>query len=161
MTAAQLASVKVIADYIFPREGKTPSASDVGVHQLIDEWVSAPYPEFEADRELITAGLHHLDLFARLTGHARDFATANAGVQREVLTKVGDVASALPTAPFWKRLRRLILGGYYTTEAGFADIGYIGNVALKSFPAPTPEIVAAVERAAQQLGLNDRIGSRA
>ena len=104
--------------------------------------------------------MHHLDLLTQLTGHARDFVTADAAVQREVLTRVGDPKSKLPTTPFWKRLRRLILGGYYTTDAGFDDIGYIGNQPLKAFPAPTAEIGAAIDRASRQLGRTARTAIR-
>lgn len=159
MSETQLAATLTIVDFILPREGEAPSAIAVGVHELIDEWISAPYPEQSTDRALIFDGLTRLDLMARRSGKAKDFAGASKAVQADVLRTVADPASKLATATFWKRLRRLVIGGYYTTEAGFADIGYIGNVALKEYPAPTPEMRAAMERVFQQLGLVDRTGS--
>ncbi|WP_447764163.1 gluconate 2-dehydrogenase subunit 3 family protein [Sphingopyxis panaciterrae] len=159
MTERQLASVRRIVDFILPHEGEAPSASDVGVHELIDEWVSAPYPEHSRDRALIFDGLTRLDLMARRDGTAKDFAGAGKAAQAALLALVADPASKLATAAFWKRLRRLVIGGYYTTEAGFADIGYIGNQPLPSYPAPTAEMRSAMERVFAQLGLVDRTAS--
>lgn len=52
------------------------------------------------------------------------------------------------------RIRRLTIGAYYTTEAGFRDIGYIGNVAMESYPGPSSEVLAALDRAYMKLGLS-------
>ena len=157
MTESQLAATRAIVDFILPREGKAPSASEVGVHELIDEWISAPYPDQTADRTLILDGLTRLDLLVRRSGTARDFSVASTARKTAVLREVADPASQLPTVDFWRRIRRLVIGAYYTTEAGFADIGYVGNVALKSYPAPTAEMQAAMERVFRDLGLVDRI----
>ena len=46
-----------------------------------------------------------------------------------------------------------MIGAYYTTEAGFKDIGYIGNVARPDDPGPSDEVKAHLERAFKQLGL--------
>ncbi|MDX3899251.1 MAG: gluconate 2-dehydrogenase subunit 3 family protein [Sphingobium sp.] len=159
LSAEQRQAVRLIADFILPREGEAPSAGEVGVHELVDEWVSAPYPEQQGDNALILDGLARMDIWSQRRGDAKDFASADAGVQAAVLAMVADPAGTLPTAPFWKRLRRLVIGAYYTTEAGFADIGYIGNQPLKAFPAPTPEVLAAMERAYARLGLIDRTQS--
>jgi hypothetical protein len=159
LSASQLAAVKHIVDFILPREGDAPAASEVGIHELIDEWVSAPYPEQSADRKLILDGLARLDFMARRGGDAKDFAGVDARRRTQLLAALGEPASKLATAPFYKRLRRLVIGAYYTTEAGFADIGYIGNQPLKDYPAPTAEMTAAMDRVFQQLGLVDRIGS--
>jgi len=159
MTERQLASVRHIVDFVLPREGAAPSASELGVHELIDEWISAPYPEQSRDRALIFDGLARLDLMARRSGTAKDFAGAGKAAQAAMLALVADPASKLATAAFWKRLRRLVIGGYYTTEAGFADIGYIGNQPLPSYPAPTAEMRSAMERVFVQLGLVDRTAS--
>ena len=159
MSDRQLAAMRSIVDFLLPAEGDVPSASAIGVHELIDEWVSAPYPEQSTDRALIFDGLIRLDLMARRTGDTKDFAGASAAQRSQYLRTVADPTSTLATATFWKRLRRLVIGAYYTTEAGFADIGYIGNVPLKTYPAPTAEMQAAMQRVFQTLGLVDRTGS--
>jgi len=57
------------------------------------------------------------------------------------------------TKAFWKKFRGLTIGAYYTTEAGFKDIGYIGNVPRSSDPGPSAEVKAVLEREFQKLGL--------
>ena len=145
-----------LVDFILPREGKAPAASEIGVHELIDEWVSAPYPEQVRDKALIFDGLIQLDLMARRDGKAQGFAAASLSLRAELMSAISDPSSTLPTTPFWKRLRRLVIGGYYTTEAGFADIGYIGNTMLESYPPPTAEMRLAMEKVFQRLDLVDR-----
>ena len=61
--------------------------------------------------------------------------------------------AALPGTAFFKRIRALTVGAYYTTEAGFKDIGYIGNVARASDPGPSEAVKAVVERELKKLGL--------
>jgi len=61
--------------------------------------------------------------------------------------------AALAGSDFFKRFRALTIGAYYTTEAGFKDIGYIGNVARASDPGPSEEVKAVLERELQKLGL--------
>jgi len=67
--------------------------------------------------------------------------------------------SALPksTDPtvqaFWKKFRSLTIGAYYTTDAGFKDIGYIGNVSRTSDPGPSAEVKAALDAQFKKLGL--------
>ncbi|MGJ3626806.1 hypothetical protein AB5I41_07880 [Sphingomonas sp. MMS24-JH45] len=78
-----------------------------------------------------------------------------------MLEALADPVRKMPPAGFYARLRRLVIGGYYTTEAGFADIGYVGNVALPAFPEPTPDVLAAIERACRQLGLVDAVARKA
>ena len=54
---------------------------------------------------------------------------------------------------FWKKFRGLTIGAYYTTEAGFKDIGYIGNVPRTVDPGPSAEVKAVVQAALTKLGL--------
>ncbi|RYD49798.1 MAG: gluconate 2-dehydrogenase subunit 3 family protein [Sphingomonadales bacterium] len=161
MTASQQAATKVFVDFILPHEGGAPSASDVGVHELIDEWISAPYPDQAKDNALVLDGLAQMDFQARRRSGAKAFSEAPRDVQTEILADFANPAKATAAKDFYKRLRTLVVGAYYTTEAGFADIGYVGNMALKVFPEPSPEVLAAVERACQQLGLVDAIVPKA
>ena len=63
-------------------------------------------------------------------------------------------ASTDPTTmAFWKKFRSLTIGAYYTTEAGFKDIGYIGNVARTVDPGPSAEVKAVLEAQLKKLGL--------
>ncbi|MDO9362994.1 MAG: gluconate 2-dehydrogenase subunit 3 family protein [Sphingopyxis sp.] len=157
LSEAQLAAVRTFVDFILPRESDVPSASDVGVHELIDEWISAPYPDQAKDNALILDGLARMDLQARRRSGARVFSGAPRDVQMAILEDIADPAKMPATKDFYGRLRYLVVGAYYTTAAGFADIGYVGNVALKAFPEPSPDVLAAIEGACLRLGLVDAI----
>ena len=61
MSGEQRELVSILADIVIPREGNKPSASEVNVTNVIDEWVSAPYPSFQSDRLEILSGLVWLD----------------------------------------------------------------------------------------------------
>ena len=44
-------------------------------------------------------------------------------------------------AKFFDRVRNLTAEGFYTTDEGMKDIGYVGNVALPKFDGPPPEVL--------------------
>ena len=44
-------------------------------------------------------------------------------------------------ARFFSKFRNLTLGGYYTTNVGMQDVGYLGNMPLTSFDGPPPEVM--------------------
>jgi hypothetical protein len=143
MIQAQLQTAAILADYILPASGAAPSASSLGVPDFIDEWVSAPYPDQVKDRPLILNGLNALSAKV-LKASAADRAAALAALP----------ASKDPTIhAFWKKFRRLTIGAYYTTGAGFKDVGYIGNVPRTSDPGPSAEVKAVLERELAKLGL--------
>ena len=99
--------------------------------------MSAPYPDQVASRSKIVPGLGELGRKV-LKASAADRATALQG---------------LHGTPFFISFRKLTIGAYYTTEAGFKDIGYIGNVARVSDPGPSEAVKAALERELRKLGL--------
>jgi hypothetical protein len=158
MTGEQLASIARLCDFILPAEGPAPSATALKVHEFIDEWISAPYPDQAADWLLILAGLDWMKGDARRRANATSFTAASADVRHALLTDLANGASSGKMAPagFYARVRKLVIGAYYTTEAGFKDIGYIGNVALSSYPGPSPEVLAALEQAYVRLGLTGK-----
>jgi len=137
LSVTQLQVAALVADHILPASGAAPSASSLGVPDFIDEWVSAPYPDQLKDRPIILKGLD--DLGAR-------FLKADA-------TERAAKLAALPGSDFFKRFRALTVGAYYTTEAGFKDIGYIGNMARTSDPGPSAEVKSVLEQRLKGLGL--------
>ena len=137
MSHDQLQTAAILADYILPATATAPSASSLGVPDFVDEWVSAPYPDQVKDRPLILDGLGLL---------GREVLKGDAAQRAKAL-------AALPGSDFFKRFRALTIGAYYTTEAGFKDIGYIGNVARAADPGPSAEVKAVLEREFQKLGL--------
>lgn len=139
----ELQAAAVLADFILPATAAAPAASALGVPDFIDEWVSAPYPDQVKDRPVIRDGLKALipDL---VRGDAARRTAALAALPRST-----DEAMRA----FFGRFRALTVGAYYTTEAGFRDIGYIGNEARASDPGPSAEVKAVLEARLKALGL--------
>ena len=126
----------LLCDIIIPADETSPSASSVGVHDFIDEWISSPYPGQKSDRSLILKGLEYLN--------SKSFLTKN---EEEQLALCTDLAIAAKKdrrefpGSFFLRLRDLVSGGYYTTPEGMKDIGYRGNMAMAEWNGPPPEVL--------------------
>jgi hypothetical protein len=143
MIAPQLQTAAILADFILPATATAPSASSLGIPDFIDEWVSAPYPDQLKDQPVILFGLNALSAQV-LKASAADRAAALAALP---------LSTDKQTHAFWRRFRSLTIGAYYTTPAGFKDIGYIGNVQRASDPGPSAEVKAVLERELKKLGL--------
>ena len=142
LTEAEMKTVTALCDVILPADDVSPSASAVGVPAFINEWVSAPYPDQERDRRIIRDGLAWLNS----ESDARNGTAFHALDESEQLAICDDIhhqPDARPefrqAAAFFNRFRSLTLAGFYTTEAGRKDVGFIGNVPLDEFPGATPE----------------------
>jgi hypothetical protein len=152
-TDAERRAAAALCDVIIPAEGDSPSASALGVHDFIDEWISSPYPMTAADRQPVMEGLAWLDAES-----GRRFGCGFAGAtdaQRlalcEDISRGAPEGSELaPASRFFRRFRDLASAGFYTTPAGMRDLGYVGNVPLARFDGPPAELVA-------KLGLKDEV----
>lgn len=152
MTPAELQAAALVSDFILPAAATAPAASALGVPDFLDEWVSSPYPDQQKDRAIILDGLEALRLDAR-RAHGRDFAELAAADRAAMLGALARAAPKTPAHAFFKRIRALVVGAYYTTPVGFRDIGFIGNTARTSDPGPSDEVKAHLERELQKLGL--------
>jgi hypothetical protein len=144
LTAGEMRATAALCDIILPADDRGPAATTVGVHEFIDEWVSAPYPAQEQDLAIVREGLAWLDKES-----TRRFEKVFAELTPEQKTAICDEICFLETArpelqqaaTFFTKFRVLATGGYYTTAEGMRDIGYVGNVALAEFPGPPPEVL--------------------
>jgi hypothetical protein len=148
LSAAERRTATVLCDLILPADERSPSASSVGVVDFLDEWVSAPYPQQQADRPILLAGLKWLD-----DESARRFATTFAALdeagQRAICDDIcheqtAAAAAFAEAAHFFARYRDLTAGGFYTTPEGRRDIGYVGNVPQATFEGPPLELLRMV-----------------
>lgn len=139
-----LRTIATLADLILPADQRSPSASTLGAHEFIDEWVSAPYPRQQEDRRLLGDGLAWLGEESRdRFGH--EFAELAPELQRQICDDICDPARAAPeharAAAFFSLVRNLAAAAVWTTEAGMADLGYVGNVPLPSWKPPPVEVL--------------------
>lgn len=144
-TPAQRATAAALCDTIIPADDKGPSASSLNVQDFIDEWISAPYRDHEADRRVIVDGLAWLDAEAQKRFQKTYVALADAQ-KSAICDDICYVPNAKPefrdAAQFFKKFRDLTAGGYYTTPEGSKDIGYVGNVPLARYDGPPAEVLA-------------------
>ncbi|HKW28146.1 MAG TPA: gluconate 2-dehydrogenase subunit 3 family protein [Verrucomicrobiae bacterium] len=140
----QRRAVAALCDVIIPADDKSPGAGGLGVPDFIDEWISAPYPGQQADREEILQGLAWLDKESKRR-FEREFADLNDGQKHHICDDICFVPRAKPrfktAANFFAKFRNLTAGGFYTTPQGWKDIQYLGNVALAKFEGPPPEVL--------------------
>lgn len=143
-SASQKKTATALADVIIPRDHLGPAASEAGVIAMVDEWISAPYPQQQSDRPLILEGLAWMD--AESTRRfGKDFATLSTDEQHAICDDICFTARAQPqfkdAAKFFRTFRSLSAAAYYATPAGWSAIGYVGNVALTQFDGPPPEVL--------------------
>jgi hypothetical protein len=141
---AQRRTARALCDVIIPADDASPSASSVGVHDFIDEWISSPYPAQAGDRRVMLDGLKWIDDEAN-----RRFQKTFADLTLDHQTAIcDDLASAKPkdkkASSFFKRFRDLTAGGYYTTPEGMNAIGYVGNRPSGTFEGPPLEALKHV-----------------
>lgn len=157
LTRAELAACGAVADLILPAGDGAPSASAVGVPAFINEWISAPYPDQQADRAKIVPGLAWLDAEANQRG-GTPFAQAPHNIRTGIADDIAYAKRVKPglekPAQFFARMRALTMGAYFTTPEGWKVLGYQGNHPGNGpYPGPTPEALAHVKGLVEGMGL--------
>jgi hypothetical protein len=112
-------------------------------HEFVDEWISAPYEQQQNDRKTITEGL------AWLSGESqkrfnKEFADLDEPQKIAIVEDIAGPAVKKPFqqgASFFRRMRYLIVGAFYTTPEGMKDVGYVGNVPMLEYPGAPPEVL--------------------
>jgi hypothetical protein len=131
-----------LCDLIIPADDHSPAASQVGVVDFIDEWISAPYPQQRADRAIILPGLIWIEAEAQKR-NGKAFPALSDAQRAAIADDICDRARAkteyTEAAKFFAKFRDLTAGGFYTTPVGMKDIGYTGNVPLERFDGPPLE----------------------
>lgn len=143
-TEAQRATAIALCDVIIPADSNGPSASTLHVHEFVDEWISAPYPDQQRDRPIVLDGLAWFEAEAQ-----KRFQTAFPNLVHKQQTLICDDICFVPNAKpefrkaalFFRKFRDLTAGGYFTTPEGMKAIGYVGNMPLDKFEGPPPEVL--------------------
>jgi hypothetical protein len=144
LTAEELKTAASLADVIIPADDQSPSASQVGIGDFLDEWVSAPYPVQQADLKLVREGLRWMNTEANKR-FQKDFADLDDAQKAKICDDICYLPKATEefkgAAVFFARMRDLTASGFYTTDAGFRDLRYIGNIPLTKFKGPPPNVL--------------------
>ena len=116
-----------LGDFIIPKDEVSGSASDAKVIDFID-FIVKDIPEHQVP---LRGGLKWLDLQC-LNRYGHSFIGSASKEQLEILEEIAYPMKAKPEmqqgAVFFDRVRNLVATGFYTSQIGIKDIGYVGNV---------------------------------
>ena len=146
LASDELESLAILCDLVIPADDRSPSASEVGAQDFIDEWVSAPYVGNSDDLVLVRAGLVWLDQqAAERFGDGLRFRNLSAEQQATICDDICFLPEAAAdheeAARFFDRVRDLTSTAFWTTQVGMDDLQYIGNVPLAQWNPPPPDVL--------------------
>jgi hypothetical protein len=125
-TEHEFATIGILADIIIPKDDKSGNATDAKVPDFI-EFIVKDMPYHQTP---MRGGLKWLDVQC-LSRFQKPFKDASEAQQIEM---VEDIAYPQKVKPgmqpgvnFFSLMRNLTATGFYTTEIGIKDIGYMGN----------------------------------
>lgn len=125
-TPEEMATITVIGDIIIPKDDISGSASDAKVPEFI-EFIVKDMPEHQVP---MRGGLRWLDMQC-LKRYEKGFKDCSKEQQIEM---VDDIAYPNKIKPgmeqgvaFFSYIRDLVATGFYTSQIGVKDLGYVGN----------------------------------
>jgi hypothetical protein len=125
-TPEEMATITVLGDIIIPRDEVSGSASDAKVPEFI-EFIVKDMPEHQTP---VRGGLRWLDLHS-YKRFEKSFKDCSAKQQIEIVDEIAYPGKAKPEmsqgVAFFDIMRDLVSTGFYTSEIGVKDIGYLGN----------------------------------
>jgi gluconate 2-dehydrogenase gamma chain len=159
-TAHEYQTVRVLADYIIPRDARSGSATDAGAPQYIDFVLSdqtpPPGPPNPTRRFYVAptpaqvnmrGGLAWLDReCANRFGTGKTFLTATDAQRRQVLDDIAWPEKAKPGlshgVTFFNRMRDMTAAGFFSSKMGVQDLRYMGNMPMAKWDGCPPNVLA-------------------
>ena len=127
-TDHEMATITLLADIIIPKDEVSGNASDAKVPEFID-FIVWDMPQHQVP---MGGGLRWLDMQC-LKRYEKTFVDATHQQQIEMVdliaypTRAKKTPELQPGVSFFNLMRNLTATGFYTTEMGVKDVGYIGN----------------------------------
>jgi gluconate 2-dehydrogenase gamma chain len=126
-TADEMATITTLADIILPKDEVSGSASDAKVPDFI-EFIVKDMPQHQTP---MRGGLRWLDMQC-LNRYEKPFKDCSTQQQMEMVDEIAWPDKAKPVmaqgVAFFSLMRNLTASGFYTSEMGVKDLGYLGNV---------------------------------
>jgi gluconate 2-dehydrogenase gamma chain len=129
-TDHEMETITVLADIIIPKDAKSGSASDAKVPEFI-EFIVKDIPDHKLP---MRGGLRWLDMQC-LNRYGKTFVKSSSQQQLQLIDLIAypelakaDVAQGVA---FFNRMRDLTASGFWSSEMGTKDIGYVGNAPNK------------------------------
>ncbi len=122
----EMATITVLGDIIIPKDAVSGSASDAKVPEFI-EFIVKDMPEHQTP---IQGGLRWLDMQC-FKQFDKAFVNCDAKEQIAMVDQIAYPEKAKPEmkqgVAFFNHMRDLVATGFYTSEIGVKDVGYMGN----------------------------------
>ncbi|MEZ4973734.1 MAG: gluconate 2-dehydrogenase subunit 3 family protein [Cyclobacteriaceae bacterium] len=122
----ELATITVLVDIIIPRDDVSGSASDAKVPDFI-EFMAKDRPEHQIP---LRGGLKWLDVQSSKRFN-KVFTDCSSSQQIEIVDDIAFPEQAKPGmeqgVAFFNLVRNLTATGFFTSEIGIKDLGYVGN----------------------------------
>jgi hypothetical protein len=140
-TAHEYATVRVLAELVIPRDGRSGGALGAGVPEFMD-FILAENPDLQTG---IRGGLAWLDAESQ-ERFGREFVEVTDVERRALLDDIAWPGRAKPEhsqgVAFFSRFRDLTASGFFSSRIGVADLRYLGNTALPEWRGCPPEALA-------------------
>ena len=122
----EMKTIAILADIIIPKDEVSGSATDAGVPAFI-EFIAKDQPRYQTP---LRGGIKWLDI-QTLKRFNSDFASCTAEQQIEIVDGIAFPEKAKPElqqgVSFFNTMRDLTACGFFTSEIGIKDLGYVGN----------------------------------
>lgn len=125
-TDHEMATITILADIIIPRDEVSGSASDAKVPDFI-EYIVKEKTEHQTP---LRGGIRWMDMYC-LNNYGKTFRESDDKQKMALVDAIAYPKKAKPEmmqgAAFFSLMRSLTASGFYTTEIGVKDVGYMGN----------------------------------
>ncbi len=126
-TEHEMATIAVLADIIIPKDEISGSATEAKVPDFI-EFIVKDMPNHQTP---LRGGLRWLDMQC-LKSYNNSFRDCAPQQRMEIVNEIAYPKKAKPEmqqgVAFFNKMRDLVVTGFYTSEIGVKDLGYLGNV---------------------------------
>jgi gluconate 2-dehydrogenase gamma chain len=139
-TEHEMATIIVLEDIILPKDELSGSASDAKVHDFI-EFIVKDVP---SNQTPLRGGLRWIDMYC-LNHYGKSFKDCDKKQQIELVDQIAypEVKDAISKTnrvrkpemmqgvSFFNKMRDMVMTGFYTSEIGVKDLGFMGNTPNK------------------------------
>jgi hypothetical protein len=126
-TPDEMATITVLGDIIIPKDEHSGSASEAKVPEFI-EFIVKDMPKHKIP---MRGGLRWLDVQC-LNRYGKAFKDCSQQQQIEMVDEIAWPEKAKPEmeqgVAFFNLMRNLVATGFFTSQMGVKDLGYVGNV---------------------------------
>jgi hypothetical protein len=122
--------VRMLANYVIPRDARSGSATDARVPEFMD-FLLSDREASQSSKDSMRGGLAWIDNESR-ERFGKVFIAATDAQRRQILDDIAWPRKARPEmshgVAFFNRFRDMVASGFFSSHMGWQDVQYIGNV---------------------------------